>query len=167
VRVDEHREGVAAVDDDFEAVARVQALRRIVGVHAQTQSTNAVALRARDHRSEQQRAHPLAPELGVHADRELRDVVGDIAVAGRGDGEAPHPHRAHRLVAAIERVQRDIAGAAPVADIARVLRNREDAGERGPFLGAVVVPVDGLVEHLGEERGVGVRAEPEHRPSLG
>ena len=39
--------------------------------------------------------------------------------------------------------------------------------ERRPFLGAVVAPVDGFVQHLGEERGVGVRAEPEHRRSLG
>ena len=99
--------------DDLEAVAGVQALRRVLAVHAQADRPLAIALGPGDHRAQQQRADALAAELGIHADRELGDVVGDVAVAGRGGGEPAEPRRADRLVAAVERVQRDVAGRVP------------------------------------------------------
>ena len=38
---------------------------------------------------------------------------------------------------------------------------------KGTLVTVEIAPIHRFVQHLGEERGVGVRAETEHRASLG
>ena len=105
---------------------------------------------------------PWRPELGEHADRELRDRLGEEAVAGCCRGEVPGPRGADRFVAAVERDHRGVAGAAPTLDIGRVVRIVEQRLERRALVTTVVAPVHRLVEHLEQEHGIGARAQSKH-----
>ena len=116
----------------------------------------------RDQRAEEQAPDALAPELGEHADRELRDRLGEEAVAGRRRGEVPGPRGADRFVTAIERDHRGVAGPAPTLDIGGLVRIVEERLERRALVATVVAPVHRLVEHLEQEHGIGARAQAKH-----
>ena len=152
---------------DLEAVARVQPPGRIVGGDAQADRAVAVGAGPAHDRAEQQAADALAAALGIHRDRELGHVVGDEAVAGRVRGRTGGTTRRRpaRRGGRAPRSRRRRCDPSPRrSGGARVV---EQLVERRSFLGAVVAPVDGLVEHLREEGRVGARAQAEHSGRLG
>ena len=117
--------------------------------------------------AEQEGAHVLASTLRVERDRELGCGGVDESVARRVGCEQPVPRRADRFVAAVERDDRGVARATPVLHVTPQLGPGERLVERRAFLGAVVLPVDGFVQHLGEERRIRASAEPEHGTGYG
>ena len=125
---------------------------------AETHAARLGRAAARDQRTQQQTADARAPELRIDRDRELGDVGRDEAVSGCVGREVPAPRGADRLLLAIERDERDVSRTAPVLDVARVVRVGDHRVEGRPFLTSVVVPVDGLVQHLDEELRIGARA---------
>jgi hypothetical protein len=121
---------------------------------------------AGDERRQQQAPDLLSPALGVHRDRDLGDVGSDEPVARLVGGEEAEPRRADRFVETVERDDCEVALAAPAFDVAPQLGQRELLLERWTFLGAVVAPVHGFVEHLREEGGIGACAQTKHTGRL-
>ncbi len=136
----------------------------VLGLDAQAEGSFPRDIGAGDDGAEQQPAHALTAKLGVHRDRELGDVGGHEAEAGVGCVEVSEPRRADRFIAPVECEDGEVAGPAPGRDVTRVLRIGEQGIERRALLCTFVAPIRRFVEHFGEERGVGARAQAEHAP---
>src|SRR6266496_3823279 len=126
---------------------------RVVLGDAEADRAEAVLTRAVEQTAQKLVAVAAAPAARDDRDRELRRLLVDEAEARVLPREQPIPGGAdrHELV---EDDQRTVAGAAPAVDV---------AGQRGLLVPHRRPPVEGVAEHVAEERDVARAAGSDHR----
>src|SRR5262249_52930937 len=139
-----HDERAAALRDLRKAVPLVEVKRRVVGLHAQADRSEALLPRVLEQRS--QELVPVAPPAAArhHGDRQLRRFLVDEPVTRLGGAEQPVPG-GRDLVEVLEQDQGEITAPPPPLDVAQ---DRQ----------VVVVPpacVVGMTKHVPQEGDVG------------
>src|SRR5262245_47429459 len=158
VQLRHHGPGAAALADLLEAVALVEPKSRVVGLDAERDLLEPVALRLREQAAEKLVAVALAAARRHDGDRQLGRLFVDEAVAGLALLEEPVPGGADVAGIAV-RDHRGVAGPAPAPHVPldgalhRILRH-------------VLAPVVRVVEHVAEKARVVAAAGANHGASL-